>query len=90
VTGLIVGIPWGAWHLLKGLWVSETYAGLIAMAIYVPLNFFSGVAELTAFRILMVWVYDHTQSLLVAVLMHASLIAGTIFCSRLLYRVSHF
>ena len=27
----------------------------------------------------MVWVYDHTQSLLVAVLMHASLIAGTIF-----------
>jgi membrane protease YdiL (CAAX protease family) len=79
VSGLIVGIPWGAWHLLQGLWVSETYAGLIPMAIYVPLNFFSGLAELTVFRILMVWVYDHTQSLLVAVLMHASLIAGTIF-----------
>jgi CAAX protease family protein len=79
MTGLIVGIPRGLWHLLQGLWVSETYAGLVPLAIYLPLNLFSGIAELTAFRILMVWVYDRTQSLLVAVLMHASLIAGTIF-----------
>ena len=38
------------------------------------------VAQLTAYRVLMVWVYDRTGgSLLVAMLMHTSLIVGTIF-----------
>jgi uncharacterized protein len=35
--------------------------------------------QLTAYRVLMVWVYDRTESLLVATLMHASLTASTIF-----------
>ena len=78
-TGLLVGVPWGAWHLLQGLWVGGTYAGAIPLTLFLPLGFFSGIAELTAYRVLMVWVYDRTGSLLVAVLMHASLIAGTIF-----------
>lgn len=78
-TGLLVGIPWGVWHLLQGVWVSGTYAGLVPLAIYLPLNVLSGIAELTAYRTLMVWVYDRTQSLLVVLLMHASLIAGTLF-----------
>jgi hypothetical protein len=47
---LIVGIPRGVWHLLQDLWVSETYAGLIPLAIYLPLNFFSALPELTALR----------------------------------------
>jgi hypothetical protein len=34
---------------------------------------------LTAYRVLMVWVYDRTQSLLVAMLMHASYIFTTLF-----------
>jgi D-alanyl-D-alanine carboxypeptidase len=33
--------------------------------------------EVTAYRILMVWVYDRTESLLLATLMHGSLIAST-------------
>jgi hypothetical protein len=37
----------------------------------------TGVAQLTAYRMLMVWVYDRTESLLVTVLMHASLIVST-------------
>ena len=37
------------------------------------------VGQLTAYRVLMVWVYDRTKSLLVAVLMHASLAASTVF-----------
>jgi hypothetical protein len=32
---------------------------------------------LPAYRVLMVWVYDRTESLLVAVLMHISLVAST-------------
>ena len=78
-TGLIVGIPWGAWHLLQGLWVAGTFAGAVPLLLFIPLNFVSGIAELTPYRILMVWLYDRTQSLLVTVLMHASLITGTIF-----------
>lgn len=35
------------------------------------------VGVLPAFRILMLWVYDHTGSLLLAMLMHASLTAST-------------
>ena len=37
------------------------------------------VGQLTAYRVLMAWVYDRTGSLLVAMLMHASLIASTLF-----------
>ena len=78
-TGLIVGALWGAWHLLQGLWVGGTYAGSLPVAVFVPLSFFAGMAQLTAYRVLMVWVYDRTESLLVAALMHASLTASTIF-----------
>jgi membrane protease YdiL (CAAX protease family) len=78
-TGLIVGVLWGAWHLLQGLWISGTYSGALPLALFVLLNFFSGVGQLTAYRVLMVWVYDRTESLLVATLMHASLTASTVF-----------
>ena len=78
-TGLIVGVLWGAWHLLQGLWISGTYAAALPLALFLPMNFFSGVAQLTAYRVLMVWVYDRTGSLFVVTLMHASLTASTIF-----------
>ena len=45
----------------------------IPLAIFVPLDFFIAVVGLTAYRVLMVWVYDRTgESMLVAMLMHAS------------------
>jgi uncharacterized protein len=78
-TGLIVGVPWGAWHLLQGLWIAGTYAGAVPLGLFLAVNFLSGIAQLTAYRVLMVWVYDRTESLLLAMLMHASLISGTIF-----------
>jgi membrane protease YdiL (CAAX protease family) len=46
------------------------------------MNFFAAVAQLTAYRVLLVWVYDRTGSLLVVTLMHASLTASTIFIFR--------
>jgi uncharacterized protein len=61
-TGLIVGLVWGAWHLLVTWWGSSSTAGSLPMAIYLPA--------------MMVWVYDRTGSLLVAMLMHASLTAS--------------
>jgi membrane protease YdiL (CAAX protease family) len=77
-TGLIVGVLWGAWHLLQVLFVGGTYSGSLSLALFLPLYFFSAsVAQLAAYRVLLVWVYDHTGSLFVATVMHASLTAST-------------
>jgi uncharacterized protein len=78
-TGILVGILWTAWHLLQMTWVGLSSAEAIPLAMFLTLYFASSVASLTAFRVLMVWVYDRTESLLVAILMHASLIASTLF-----------
>jgi membrane protease YdiL (CAAX protease family) len=78
-TGLIVGPVWGAWHLLQMWWVGSTSSDALPLALFLPLFFLSAVAILTAYRVLMVWVYYRTGSLLVAILMHASYIFSTLF-----------
>ena len=76
-TGLIVGICWSAWHLLPNIWSSRAAAGELPMSVYLAATTFGVfVGYLTAFRLLMVWVYEHTRSLLVAILMHVSLTAS--------------
>lgn len=69
-TGLIVGIVWGALHFILMLWAGGLPGFLFPLAFY--------VASLPAYRVLMVEVYDRTGSLLVAMLMHASLSASTV------------
>ena len=76
-TGLIVGVLWGAWHLLVNIWSSGTPSGSISLLLFLH-SFLFSVGVLPAYRVLMVWVYDRTGSLLVAMLMHASLTAGNI------------
>jgi uncharacterized protein len=71
-TGLIVGLLWGAWHFLPIFWMSDP-SGAVPLAVLLPVQLF---AWLPAYRVLMVWVYDRTESLLVAMLMHASLSAS--------------
>jgi uncharacterized protein len=73
-TGLIVGLTWAVWHLLVTFWATGTISGEFALASYLldPFLF------LVAFRVLMVWVYDRSGSLLVAILMHTSLTASTL------------
>jgi membrane protease YdiL (CAAX protease family) len=75
-TGLIVGVLWAAWHLPQGLWTASASSGPIPPILFVIVGFLS--SYLLPYRILMVWVYDRTGSLLVAILMHASLIASSI------------
>ena len=79
-TGLIVGVLWGAWHILTNdLWPGSTISGTLPPALFLVANGFLFLAgQLPAFRVLMVWVYDRTGSLLVAMLMHASLTASTL------------
>ena len=73
-TGLIVGLLFGAWHLLIVFFMSGTPvgAGGLSLAIFLPATLFTW---LPTYRVLMVWVYDRTGSLLLAMLMYASLIA---------------
>ena len=78
-TGLIVGVLWGAWHLLgNDIWASVATSGGLPPALFaVWVGLVLVVGQLPAFRVLMVWVYERTGSLLLAILMHASYSAST-------------
>jgi membrane protease YdiL (CAAX protease family) len=76
-TALIVGLLWGVWHFLIAFWSSGTMAGE-ALAMFVAGFLIFYIGALPAYRVLMVWVYDRTESLLLAMLMHASLSASTL------------
>jgi len=78
-TGVIVGVVWGVWHMLQMWWVGSTSLEAVPAGIFLPVYFLTAIAALSAYRVLMVWVYDRTESLFVAVLMHASYIACTLF-----------
>lgn len=78
-TGLIVGVLWGAWHIfLNAFWVNEAFRGALSPGLFIAeKGFINMVGVLPAYRILMVWVYDRSGSLPVAMLMHASLLLCT-------------
>ena len=69
-TGLIMGLLWGVWHF-PIFSASAGSSGSIQPAIYLAVLLFSW---LIPYRVLIVWVYDHTHSLLVAMLMHAPIV----------------
>lgn len=71
-TGLIMGVPWGAWHLpmFAG---SAASSGEIPPALFMAAMLFSW---LLPYRVLMVWVYDRTQSLLLVMLMHVPIVVS--------------
>ena len=78
-VGLIVGVLWAVWHLpFLQVWPSFATAGdqpvgsFLAVSAFVLL-----VGQLPAYRVLMVWVYGHTESLLLGILMHWGLTAST-------------
>jgi membrane protease YdiL (CAAX protease family) len=75
-TGLFVGVLWGLWHFLITFWASGTSSGALSLAGFLPAVLFY-VGSLSAYRVLMVWVYDRTgESMFVAMLMHASFSAS--------------
>ena len=69
-TGLLVGVLWGAWHFIM-FWERGSFPGAFPLALLLVKLF----SWLPAYRVLMVWVYDQTGSLLLAMLMHGSLTA---------------
>ncbi len=68
LAGLWLGLVWALWHVLVDYRQNSSAMGalwLLQFAVFY-------VGTLTAYRVLMTWVYANTQSLLLAVLMHAS------------------
>jgi membrane protease YdiL (CAAX protease family) len=78
-AGLIAGVIWGAWHILSNdVWAIRTISGTFSPIVYLVVNGLGFlIGQLPPYRILMVWVYDRTGSLLVTIFMHATLTAST-------------
>jgi len=81
-TGLGMGFLWGAWHYLVNFWGSGDANGDLSMALLLPSLLWS-ITILPAYRVLMVWVWDHTGSLPVAMLMHTGLTSGMLLLNPL-------
>jgi len=71
-TGLFMGLLWGTWHLpmFAG---SAASSGMIPPALFMAAMLF---AWLPPYRVLMVWVYDRTRSLLVVMVMHMPIVVS--------------
>lgn len=65
---IFLGILWGIWHLLVVDFLGAAYPH---GAYWFPF-FLSFVAIATALRVIIVWIYVHTKSVLLSQLMHAS------------------
>jgi membrane protease YdiL (CAAX protease family) len=68
IGGLLLGLAWALWHALVDFRQNFDAQGVTWLVGFAILY----VMALTAYRLLMTWVYAHTLSLLLAVLMHAS------------------
>lgn len=77
-TGLIIGVLHGLWHILPmDIMASGAYAPPLSQGLYITARAVSFLlGPLVAFRILLVWVYDRTGSLPVAIIMHIGLTAA--------------
>ena len=77
-TGLIIGVFWGAWHFLPVFWGSGDSSGNLVLSKFLPGLFFH-YAGLIPIRILIVWLYDRSRSLIPPIILHATLTAFTFF-----------
>jgi membrane protease YdiL (CAAX protease family) len=89
-TGLIVGVWWSAWHLLPNVWSSGAAAGELPVSVFLAATAIGVfIGYLTAFRLLMVWVYERTQSLFLAMLMHVSITTSLLMLNPLKISGTH-
>jgi uncharacterized protein len=71
-TGLVMGVLWGIWHF-------PLFAGNAASAgDFSPVLLMAALlfAWLVPYRVLMVWLYDRTHSVLLVMLMHLPIVVG--------------
>ncbi|PKV52846.1 CAAX prenyl protease-like protein [Aquimarina sp. MAR_2010_214] len=77
-TGLIIGLLWGVWHFLPVIWGSGNSSGDLVLSKFLPGLFFH-YAGLIPIRIMIVWLYDKSNSLILPIIMHATGTASTFF-----------
>ena len=68
-AGFLLGLLWAFWHMLADF--SGNISGL-SMTQWITWFVIYWILPLTAYRVLMTWVYSHTQSVFLGQLMHAS------------------
>lgn len=66
LSGLILGLLWACWHGMADYWGNIANFG----GYWLPHFILYWIIPLTAYRILMAWVYKNTNSLLLGQLMH--------------------
>jgi membrane protease YdiL (CAAX protease family) len=67
-TGVLLGVLWGLWHAP----VVDSLGAAAPHGVYWLPFFLSFIALVAAIRVLIVWIYSNTQSVLLAQLMHFS------------------
>jgi membrane protease YdiL (CAAX protease family) len=67
-AGLLLGVLWGLWHAP----VVDSLGAAAPHGLYWLPFFLTFIAIMTAMRVLIVWIYSNTNSVLLAQLMHAS------------------
>jgi uncharacterized protein len=67
-AGVTLGLVWATWHAFADFTGNSAAMG----GQWLPYFFVYWIVTLTAYRVLMTFVYAHTRSLLVAMFMHAS------------------
>ena len=77
-TGLILGTLWGVWHFLPLFYGCGDLSGKFDFQLFYPGLFFH-YACLIPFRILMTFLYENTQSILLSWIMHTTLTSCTVF-----------
>ena len=70
-SGIVVGLIWGIWHFPL-FWQLDSFTSFTAFLLLLVQLF----SWLPPYRVLMVWVYKNTESLLLVILMHTSLVAS--------------
>jgi membrane protease YdiL (CAAX protease family) len=72
-VGLSLGALWGLWHFVL-FWRADSFTGVFPLVLLLSQLF----ANLLALRVMLVWLYQHTHSLALPVLMHAGVVISLI------------
>jgi membrane protease YdiL (CAAX protease family) len=76
-AGLLLGVIWALWHAMADYWGNIGAFG----GWWLPHFLLFWIVPLTAYRVLMAWVYEHTRSVLIAQLMHAGYTGSLVMLS---------
>jgi hypothetical protein len=74
-TGLMVGLMWGLWHFLVAVWGSGTEDGSFSFDLFIPWIPWN-LLVLPCYRVLMVLLYERTESIPSMAILHGTLTAS--------------